>query len=156
MPAPKNPEPNGHDPDKKPDKPKPKRPNTASVKRPPTAVDQAISKTIDDLRVSHLNDIPRQDLARRAGHSDHHALRLFRTPRSGPGAGTVQPRQSWTVNELLDYSRALGMTAGGVLSAAGVEPARSGAEEAILADPALTPSAKGSLLTMLQALRAQG
>jgi hypothetical protein len=152
MPAPKNAE-NGDEPKPKKQPAKPPRNNTASTRRPPTELDNAISRVLDDARVTRFPDMIRADMARKAGFSDHHALRVFRVPRTGPQAGVPSPRQAWTVQEVAAYGRVVGMSVGQVLVATGLEPVTVGAEEAILADPTLTPSAKGSLLTMLQALR---
>lgn len=72
MPAPKKPGPNGHDPDDKPKKQPAKSPrnNTASQRRPPTELDNAISRVLDEARIAKHPDMIRADMARKAGFSD--------------------------------------------------------------------------------------
>ena len=125
----------------------------ASQRHPASARDAAISAVVDELRLLRFPDVTRADLSRKAGRSDHHGLRLLRVPRGGDKPA---PRQAWTVGDLVDYAAALGVSPSTILVAAGLEQPDRTVEEVILADPTLSPSARGTILTMVGALRAQG
>lgn len=154
MPARKRPENQPEpDPEKKPKKSAAGHPRDPSALRQPASpIDAAISTVLDDLRKLKLPDTNRVTLARMAGQSDHHALRLFRTPR---GADRPLPRQAWTLADLVGYCRALDVTVASVLVAAGVEAPARDLAEVILTEPTLDPAARGTMLTMLQALRSR-
>lgn len=124
----------------------------ASQRQPVSERDVAVSFAINELHRLRLPDITRADLARRAGRSDFHASRLLRAPR---GSDRPAPRQAWTVADIVDYARALGVSASSILVAAGLETPERTVEEVILSDPTLSSAAKGTLVTMVGALRTQ-
>lgn len=153
MPARKKPDPTPEPEPEKPAKSPSGHPRDPSaIRQPSTPTDAAISAALDDLRRLRLPDCNRVSLARLAGQSDHHALRLFRVPR---GQDRPVPRQAWTVSDLAGYCRALGVSVSSVLVAAGVESPDRDLAEAILTEPSLDPAARGTMLTMLQALRSR-
>lgn len=117
----------------------------ARERRPVTDLDHAITRALDGLRLTRFRgQVTRKDLAIAAVGRAHHALRMMRE------AG---PRQSWSVNELAAYARALDVSVSTVLMAAGVELPDATIEEAILADATLAPSDKGTLIGLVQTMR---
>ena len=124
-----------------PRKPAPPPPPTPR-RRPVTPADVAISAEVNRLRAER--DLSIRDLAAAAGRSPDNGQRLLRS--EGPGHG-------WTVAELGDYARALGVDPGVILSAAGVISPAVSLVERIIADPDLSPADRTTLVGIVAVMR---
>lgn len=112
-----------------------RRAASATQRRPVSDVDAAIAGEINrQLRQRGIRS--RKALAAAAGRNEHHAVRLL----------ADQPRQAWTVSELIDYASALGTTAGAVLAGAGLSPDQVSLTDRIMAEPGLHPNDARALI----------
>lgn len=104
-------------------------------------MDVAITAEVNRLRL--LGELTQEQLGARTGRGYDHVQRMI-------GAG--RPRQSWTIGELADYGRALGVDIGSILVAVGVSTPQVSLLERIIGDPDLTPTDKTTLANMVQVM----
>lgn len=86
-----------------------------------------------------------RDLADAAGRSWDNGQRLLSS--TGPSHG-------WSIAEIADYSRGLGVDTGTILAAAGVIAPTTSLVERIIGDPDLSPADRTTLVGMVQVMRA--